>query len=112
VGLLASSDASTWATPHQRWRIFNLRFAGDFQNDRIAIDTVDGAVDAAVGDTLSPDLSSASMAWTFLRLALLRHDHHRNTVTGEHETERDQEAAKAPPPVACNRIAAIISFLV
>src|SRR5437660_1073769 len=72
---------------------FNLRFAGDFQNDRIAIDTVDGAIDAAVGDHFITRLELREHGLDFLALALLGHDHHE-IHDSEHEAERDQKAAE------------------
>jgi len=73
-------------------RIFNLRFGGDFQNDRIAIDTVDGAIDAAVGDHFIAGLELREHGLHFLALALLRHDHHEI-----HDGEHEPSGIKKPP---------------
>src|SRR5205807_10136517 len=50
---------------------FNLRFAGDFQNDRIAIDTVDGAIDATVGDDFIAGFEVRQHRLHFFALTLL-----------------------------------------
>src|SRR6267142_1889666 len=81
---------------------FNLRFAGDFQNDGIAIDTVDRAVNAAAGDDLVSGLEIREHRLHLLALALLGHDH-QEIHDDEHEAQRNQKSAKAATRSLKNR---------
>ncbi len=78
---------------------FDLRFAGDFQNDGIPIDPVNSAVDAAVGDDFIAGLESAEHFLRFLALLLLWPKH--NEIHDEdHRQDEKQGAGKYACPAA------------
>ena len=72
---------------------FYLRFAGNFQNDGITIETVDSAVDAATGDHFVTSLQRCEHGLHLLALALLGQDH-EEIHDDKHEAEWNQQAAK------------------
>src|SRR5580704_65372 len=82
---------------YRRTRDAYFHLVGDFQNYRVAVDSIDGSVDACRGDDLVAVFDCCQHFRHFLALPLLRHDH-QEIHDAEHEYQRYQEAAKPGTP--------------
>src|SRR5580692_914148 len=82
---------------YRRTRDAYFHLVGDFQNYRVAVDSIDGSVDACGGDDLIAVLDGRQHFRHFLTLPLLRHDH-QEIHDPEHEYQRYQEPAKPGAP--------------
>src|SRR5580693_54673 len=82
---------------YRRTRDAYFHLVGDFQNYRVAVDSIDDSVDACGGDDLIAVLDGRQHFRHFLALPLLRHDH-QEIHDPEHEYQRYQEPAKPGTP--------------
>ncbi len=76
-----------------RTRDANLHLVGDLQDDRLAVQSVDRAVDSAVGDHFVPGLQRAQHLLQLLALSLLRQNEH-HVEDAHHHHHHHQGAAE------------------